>query len=844
MIRHKAKILAALMAGLCVLYAPMPAHAQFLNKLSKGLEKVNKGLDKVNKVLDGQTEEARNKDNGKESAKKSATSSSQSADETSGWKKVDAPVARSPYIDEDTKVLRVKNLAYMDLTSVNEGVFGFKEDGKWEFWTVAGQKLFANDWKEVYMNRKPVFTSGVAVVKQATRDAKGNQLVCLLYIDGSVQELSPEWQKVSNFKDGLALVEARTFDSRMMPKTEYFYINTLGKRVFPSLTVGYASDVEQNMRPCNSGLRACYYKQGSECHWGFIDDKGALVLTGFEEVRDFSDGFAWVIRSQGGDIELIDTKGKTVFAPGVKVRGYLTASNQISDASNGIVKVSKEDSQTVTTYYTVTGEPVGTFAEGSVFDRGHAIVEEPSAGILEYGPEYSIDTDGEATNRISTKILPPDVLAKLKFKPYGLASWRSLKGEFIGNSRGQIFITSNMEFGDFGQFSEWGYATIGDITVKGVDYKGLMTPDGHVAWLFTDNPDVETTVGGDQPPIGPKPPKPATFTVTVKANPAEAGTVSISPAAPYIYGSKVTVTARPNSKEWGALPYMDCSYEDLIARIGEPFTVTRDLELTVNFVKREDEDKPRHTGAYQGDIAVTYDKNQKVPLYAEISAEPDIESPYGKTTHGFIVIMWNPTDTYRGPEARWLNRDYLDVTANIYYTPLLITGEMHDADTGREWLMLDGASAAVGNFRTNPRSEFDFESMILNLKTYYDGLDDISGIPRHYRVEIKDRDKSTGEFTLGTLETYNDYGKWVPGGDKSLEKTTEGRYVGWHDSGYDAATFEGVRLKTAPKRDDVLWYPPADLYDGDETKLESIAKALGNRYRKTRSPYFDMFPPI
>ena len=43
---------AALFLGLLALFAPAPpAEAQFLKKLSKGLEKVNNALDKVEKVV-------------------------------------------------------------------------------------------------------------------------------------------------------------------------------------------------------------------------------------------------------------------------------------------------------------------------------------------------------------------------------------------------------------------------------------------------------------------------------------------------------------------------------------------------------------------------------------------------------------------------------------------------------------------------------------------------------------------------------------------------------------------------------------------------------------------------
>lgn len=45
------RIITLLLLGLCISVAPLPAEAQFLNKLSKGLNKLNNALEKVDKKV-------------------------------------------------------------------------------------------------------------------------------------------------------------------------------------------------------------------------------------------------------------------------------------------------------------------------------------------------------------------------------------------------------------------------------------------------------------------------------------------------------------------------------------------------------------------------------------------------------------------------------------------------------------------------------------------------------------------------------------------------------------------------------------------------------------------------
>ena len=863
------KLLTALVAGLLALSAPVPSQAQFLKKLSEGLKKVNKGLEQVNKALNDQDRDPDRKNADKKLVTdtgngegKQARSRQKPAMDMSGWKKVNSQLTAHPYIDGSTLYMR---LNYVDVSPVQEDVFALKRNGRIEFWRVDGNKLFDADWEycgERYNTKFPLFNGGVTAARRATPNAAGKKPICLLYLDGRVRELNPAWTSVTDFMDGLALVkqDARGDD-------RYFYINAAGQKVFPALAVSGNVSQESAMRPLRDGLRAYQYgrriigdRYENNELWGYIDDKGVPQLKGFSQARDFSEGYAWVVRTKGGELELIDTKGNTVFKPGIIPYQPIYGSRYYSDVHNGIVRLCGESHGSKVVYYTVDGRKLGEYDYGTSFYDGYAFVDERPSGSMRIDQVFLVNTGMKELKHMSDKVMPTSVLCDglVNFEPYGLAVWR----DYVSTPDGTI-ILSDWESKDnpwnyirsFGQFSKSGYSFVDDIRVDNSQYKGLMTPDGHLAWLFSgdasghegwsdfprepikpiDQP-TDTIpwriIDETLPPIGPTVVTATKYNVRVKASPAEGGSASLSAAGPFGYGESVTLNASPAGEEWAVGSVSSNKSTRNVPVPGTPFAVTDDMELTVNFVKRDDETAPAHTGYYQGTIRTVGDLVLDIPVYAEISTRPDIETPYGKNTYGFLTIMADPRQRYAGK----------NVAANLFCTPLLICGETHDEETGKDWLILDGGSTSVGNLMVGPGNG-DPWGMLMNMMLSFDGLNNVTSKPRHYRVEIKDRDKDTGEFTLGTLETYSDTGHWEPGGSREVSETTQKFFGSFTDTGYKAYTFTDTPMRKVSKRDDVDWYPTAEFFDSDSSLLESVVKAMGNTYRTSRSHYYDLFPP-
>lgn len=851
---------AALIVGLLALCAPVPAEAQFLKKLGKSLEKVNKGLEKVNKALDGKPVEknsttARKSDGPAPTAKQTVN--------TSGWKKYNKVPANHPYVDGKTLFLQK---GYVQVSPVQEDVFALKDNGKFEFWRINGKKLFNADWEycgSKYSNQFPMFNGGVAPARRATPNAAGKKPICLLYLDGRVKEMDPSWEQVSEFCDGLALVK-----KRLSRGTDYFYINSAGERVYPNLGMSGSVSQEDAMRPLRDGLRAYQYgcriigdRYESNEIWGFINEQGVPVLQGFSQVRDFSEGYAWVVRNKGGEMELIDTKGNTVFKPGIVPHAGIYGNRHFSDVHNGIVMVEGEGHGATACYYNVKGEKLGEFKSGTRFYDGYAFVDEAGQNSLSISQVYMLDTSMREVRHMSEKVMPNYVVAenKANFEPYGLGTWLADATNYVVTPDATVILTDwesadNSDYiRSFGQFSKSGYSFVDDIRLADVQYNGLMSPDGHLAWLFSgdavrgvrrgDAPPIEPDPGDprdsigyiiirpDLPPIGPTVVTATKYNVKVSPSPAEGGSVSLSASGPFEYGTYVTVNAVPASKEWAAVSITSNKPDAKAPLIGKPFPVTADMDLTVNFVKRDDETPPSTSGYYQGSIRLIGDITGEAPVYAEISSQPNVETPYGKNTYGYLVIMLDPRTRYVGK----------NMAVNLFCGPLLICGETRDEATGKEWLILDGGATSAGNLIVGPNNG-DPMGMLMNMMLAFDGFNNVSVKPRHYRVEILDRNKDTGEFTLGLLETFSDSGRWVPGGDRSLCETTKGFFGTATDTGYKADTFTGIEMKKAAKRTDVDWFPPAEFFDGKEGLVQSALKALTNSYRNVRSNYYDLFP--
>lgn len=867
--RTTSTLLTVLLAGLFAISCSTPAEAQFLNKLGKALNKVNKGLDKVNKTLNqnnnkkkGETRLPDKSDAGSSSDNNRAAPNTAVFDE-SGMK--DAKVAfNEPYLTADTKFLEADPFYISD---VSDGVFAVKRGMAYEFWKIDGKKLFDADWLycgwDIYLwrtyQKAPLFIGGVTAAKRAS--GKGN--ICLLYVDGRVKECDPSWKKVSLFIDGIAYVEAE-----VNYKKQHFYINSSGQKIYPNLPVG---DEYSPIRPLRDGLRAYPDKNND---WGFIDANGNVKITAkYREVRDFSEGYAWVCISDGigqpQHVKLIDKTGKVVFDP------QTDQLSEVGDVCDGRFYVGKGSD---VIYYDTNGAQLAQFGAGNDFYDDRAFVVK---GEMLDSQTVLVDRNFNALDIISDEVLPSSCVEEGTpvFEPYGIASVNT--GWYVIDPEGRVVLhqydpfEGNTYIRGFQQFSPDGYARCTEVQIQGKRCEALMKPSGEIVWLFSEEAEAagpyeekaappvklittpypgEPGGGGyeiilpqpappgfrtkvkpiDDKPIGPTIVTPVKYKVSVVASPAEGGTVTLTPSGTFGIGDYATVTASPN-ENW-AVTYVSTSAEgQRDPELGKPFAVLADQTVTVKFAKKEIEEKPDRSGTYEGvfkfNVVSGDELKYDIPLYCSISLDPAEDTPYGSDNYGYMAIMFDP-------DKRYVSGDRESV-ASFFAAPLKICGTQNDAATGKKWLVLDGGTFTASNVKykqTNPLLSFLFRTI-----TSFDGNNTMNARPRHYRVEMQDIDPETGEFTFGPLQTFSlKAGSWVPGGDESLRVVKKGRFMSVSESGYPADTFEGIRMKASEPRTDVIWYPGENW--GKTPDLYSrLIETMGSAYRFGKSDYYQLF---
>lgn len=131
--------------------------------------------------------------------------------------------------------------------------------------------------------------------------------------------------------------------------------------------------------------------------------------------------------------------------------------------------------------------------------------------------------------------------------------------------------------------------------------------------------------------------------------------------------------------------------------VGEPFAIFTDVVITVKFIEKDDDLNPPFDGALIGTRSFEMeDMSIPVNIYAEMSTEPDIATPYGSNTYGFIVAMFNPRE-------RIVTEEF---AANIFSAPLRISGYHYNEATGERWLVADGGLVTFGNLKITPDDGF------------------------------------------------------------------------------------------------------------------------------------------
>lgn len=852
------RLSACLLTACFAAVSPAATEAQFFKKLGKALDKAGNFLDKTNDALGGKSSRQAAKSD--KSGNKSSAQKSDAIDD-SRWKKAD-PEYNHPFITPQTRFMQVDgyNLNFSD---VHEGIFAVKEEQKYSFWKIGGAKLFDADWEycgeDSYGDVYPEFSGGVAAARRATANAAGKKPISLLYADGSVRELPPSYTNVTRFMDGIALVTQKVKYDEL-----YFYINAQGTKVFPNLTI--RGGERKAMRPLRDGLRAVPLKIGYKYGWGFIDVAGKIVIQpDYYEARDFSEGYAWVKKDVSGKPMLIDKTGKVVFESPRNLN-----LDYVSDVVDGRFYLSH--SQKIW-YYNTEGQELASFSNGNCFYGGYAYVLPVDRAVFDISSTI-VDRDFNVVKRVSDKVVSASVVCEggPVFEPYGLATIRN--ADLIVTPLADVVLAGfddlkGTRIEGFEQLSADGYARVKNITFKHKEYTGLMRADGFVAWLFSRDaangnlpddlppeirkpiiddpivdpepePEPQPTPPTPVPPvkliivdrvkekaIGPKTVTPVKFNVRVSADPGEGGTVSLTPAGTFGYGDYATVTASPN-EDWGIVSITTDNADAAVkAQLGKPFAVTSDMDITVHFVKKEKTSEPEMTGAYQGEVVLTDDGTSlKVPVYAEISRDATTKTPYGDNTHGFVALMFDPDRRYVFP----------NFSTNFFAAPLNIVGVQHDEATGKQWLVAEGGNVTLGNLKVNPEGNNLF-GMWFSLCATVSGFSSPSTQPRLYRIEMRDVNKDTGEFTFGALEAYSPKGRWVPGGSKEMGITSKGLMMAFTDKGLPSDTFAGAVMKAAKKRTDVHWYPTASWFDGKESVFQQIISAMNNTYRTFTTDY-------
>lgn len=837
---------------------PSTADAQFLKKLSKGLEKVNKALDKVEKSVDKRPNQQQ------PSQTKGLQKAASNANAEIGMEVVE-PSYRQPFLTSRTRYLDVPGFSY-NISDVYDDIFAVKRNSAWEFWRVDGTKLFDADWEYCGWgpySEAPRFSGGAAVARAKKANEQGKKPVCILYADGRVKQLDPSYEKVSDFVDGLAMVE-----QKINYKSKYFFINPAGVKVYTTLNV--IGDSEDAIRPLCDNRRAykCDYEQ-----WAFIDAQGKPVLTGkYLEARDFSDGHAWV-RIPSGEMfvapwALIDTDGNIIFRPGAEYDRTHINSDKISDVVDGRFYVTRGND---VVYYDLSGQEMLTVKDGTQFYDGYAFVTSyPGYQHLNNGCML-VNSGLEPVRIINSKVCPAYKVSgnSLHFQPYGLASLGS--PGYVLNPEGYVTLVDfENRTGDyirgFKQFDLSGYARCSEVRLKNNSYIAFMKPSGEIAWMFSDydgagggefrepvgppdEPGPEPIEPGDTiPRIGPPYPQPvppikltivdinqkavgpttvapAKFNVSVAASPAEGGTASISPTGTFTYGEYAVVSASPN-EDW-AISSISTSIGGKVKN-NTPFPVTTDQTITVKFVKKDDDKAPEHSGAYQGNMRVG---DYSIPVYMHVNKDGTEATPYGDNTHGFLQIMFNPNMRYTNEKGEF--------AVSLFAVPLQITGVQKDETTGRQWLVLDGGSIAFHDLKINPGDPLMtlWVSALMSLN----GYNEVTSKPRHYRVEMLDVNPETGEFTFGNLQTYSaDDGGWYAGGDKAVSETQRGIMASMSDRGYPSEAFFGTKMQSVAPRNDIQWYPPQS-WSKNPSAFELLMNSMRSSYRNAKSDYNRLF---
>lgn len=837
------------------------AEAQFFKKVTQGLEKVNKGLKKVDEGLQSVEKlKGKKKDNKKKENQRNASAEEQSADRTVQSKQPARKVKKSgnwhdnvptPHLTWQTKFIE-KNLYYDNLRQPREGIFAIQEYNRsigyssyFGFWTVDGKCLFPAIY-ESFTRGYPRFDSGACVVK-ATGTKRHSPVI--LYADGTQKNLSHEWEEMTQFYDGVAMVR-EIIDYRTI---NLFYINTKGEKIWPHLAEnGATGSIALEMRPLREGLRAFY--SNKDKGWGFLNENGTVAIKPqFHEVRDFKNGYALVFPKSNELTNpfFIDKKGNKVVTVPRKASGQQYATT-ISDISNGYFLLNKTFEDPAR-FYNLNGEVVAEYPEASGFADGNAFVQ-----LKEYSDDvYVVNTNFDIVGRWPFKCTYHGFQGfEIQFDE---TPYYTYDDKIAINAAGEptMYVPyGTLSDNRLGQFAPDGFAWARSVFKdpnnenETLTYTGIVDTEGNYRVVFSDKKAAEGPFNGRLPgpqprhpepwdsvpkqpdlppgdtiPAGPKGPgeEGVRYHVTVKAMPSEGGVVYGT--GEYAYGDTIRVTGK--AAEGWKLSLVECSRPASKTDVFNRFVVLGDMDITCWFTKKDDTEEIKSgIGPFGGALPT-----MEVPVYMAIGKDGN---KFSDPTQGYLVVEFddntiNMTNTERNTSG----------TINVFFVPMNVLGI--EKESGHTYLRLDGGIIKYSNFGVRDESAMGlFNNPFLSMMLAFDGADQGELQPGAYRVEIVDGSPEKGEMTLGRMQRKSVKYGWIDADDESFHKPLGGFFVRRVDKGLGGDFFDGVVLKKTGSHN-ISWEPSEAFYGGQPSMMQNFAAALGKLFRRTvaDTPYED-----
>lgn len=350
------------------------------------------------------------------------------------------------------------------VTPVSEGIWGRQFPDGFQFYDTRGIKFTDSRWDLPGTTATPKMTQwGMMVTKSGDPQP---QPYYLLKPDGSATRCPAEWIYPTKFVDGLAIVGIRE-----NYKINYKYITPDLKIAFPNLSPSAErfEDKESTTPPLSEGLRAYATKVDYNTLWGYIDEKGNIVIEPqFREARSFHCGLALVKDLEGNQF-FIDKQGKKAYEP------QWGKYDDVSDYDSGICSA-PGGKFNETDYYDLHGQKIKTLKRGSPFHDGYAFCF-----------EYHEDLNKDLVHRVGKDftILEAVGVTTADFNPptydeKGIAHFTRWMVD-NGPCNGEYFFDYSI-----GPFSKEGLAPATMVTNDGKTvYKGFIDTAGHFVLVYS-----------------------------------------------------------------------------------------------------------------------------------------------------------------------------------------------------------------------------------------------------------------------------------------------------------------------------------------------------------------------